>query len=115
MGRPACNNFSAVCVCVCVFDSTGQFLGCTRNSHSTDFKNKGRNPEPFCENSQGKLFPRLPVPFLSSFFSKMCFLRNLGAALLWAQQAVGCDLTSQAGAAARPAWLPARPPRPSAP
>ena len=30
----------------------GQFLGCTRNSNSTDFKNKGRNPEPFCENSQ---------------------------------------------------------------
>lgn len=43
-------------MCVCVFDSTGQFLGCPRNSNSTDFKNKGRNPEPFCENSQGKLF-----------------------------------------------------------
>lgn len=62
----AFNSFSGVCVCVCVcvFDSTGQFLGCTRNSNSTDFKNKGRNPEPFCENSQGKLFfPSLP--FLS--------------------------------------------------
>lgn len=52
MSSLASNHFSGVCV----FNSTGQFLGCTRNSDSTDFKNKGRNPEPFCENSQGKLF-----------------------------------------------------------
>lgn len=44
-----------------VFGSAGQFLGCSRNSDCTDFKNKGRNPEPFCENSQGKPFPTSPL------------------------------------------------------
>lgn len=66
----------------------------------------------FVKIAKVSCFPHLPIPFLSSFFSKMCFLRNLGAALLWARQAVGCDPTSRAGAAVRPAWLPARPPRP---
>lgn len=78
---------SLVCVCVCVFDSTGQFLGCSRNSNSTDFKNKGRNPEPFCENSQGKLFRYYVFlsPSLPSFHPScgMCFLSTLRAALLW--------------------------------
>lgn len=67
-------------VCVCVFDSTGQFLGRPRNPNSTDFKNKSRNPEPFCENSQGKSLcpplsaaPAAPTTFRIYFYvSGMC-------------------------------------------
>lgn len=61
-----------MCVCVYVFDSTGQLLGCTRNSNSTDFKNKGRNPEPFCENSQGKLFVYFSKCVSSELWQMLC-------------------------------------------
>lgn len=83
LGGLAFNNV-LVCVCVSVFDSPGQFLGCTRNSNSTDVKNKGRNPEPFCENSQGKLFYYCFFPSCPVFFvSEICFLGTSGASLLW--------------------------------
>lgn len=67
-----------------VFGSAGQFLGCSRNSDSTDFKNKGRNPEPFCENSQGKPFPTSPLlspslpscPFLFPPFPPFLFFSS---------------------------------------
>ena len=101
LGGLAFNNIFGVCVCLCVslFDSPGQLLGCTRNSNSTDFKNKGRNPEPFCENSQGKLFYYYFFPSCPIFFvSEMCFLDTSGASLLWICGAGfrpgGSDLTS---------------------
>lgn len=91
MSSPAFNHVSGVCVYVCVFNSTGQFLGRTRNSNSTDFKNKGRNPEPFCENSQGKLFVYFSKYASSELWQMFCLEPAEQGYLPWVG---GCGLTS---------------------